>query len=83
MTRPTRVVIVGAGHLGKLLFDCLHDDPRWDIVGFIDDGEVGKSCFGKPVFAADRYDPASGSRPSISSGRASSTGAAWSAGMSF
>ena len=54
MTRP--VVIVGAGHLGKLLFDCLAGDDRWRAVAFIDDGLAGGQVFGLPVFASDTYD---------------------------
>ena len=57
MSPAEKVVIVGAGHLGRLLFDCLDGDPRWDVVGFIDDGLAGSTCFDKPIFGADAYDP--------------------------
>lgn len=53
---PTDVTIVGAGHLGKLLFDCLEGDPRWRLVAFIDDGLAGGAYFGVPIFGSETYD---------------------------
>jgi acetyltransferase-like isoleucine patch superfamily enzyme len=42
--------------MGKLLFDCIDGDDRWRVIGFIDDGHAGETCFGLPVFAGDDYD---------------------------
>ncbi len=42
--------------MGKLLFDCIDGDDRWQVVGFIDDGHAGEMLFGLPVFAGDAYD---------------------------
>ena len=53
---PTPVVIAGAGKMGKLLFDCIDGDDRWQVIGFIDDGHAGETCFGLPVFASESYD---------------------------
>jgi sugar O-acyltransferase (sialic acid O-acetyltransferase NeuD family) len=50
------VVIAGAGNLGKLLFDCLDGDVRWNVVGFIDDGRAGQTHLGIPIFGSDGYD---------------------------
>jgi UDP-3-O-[3-hydroxymyristoyl] glucosamine N-acyltransferase len=50
------VVIAGAGKLGKLLFDCIDGDARWNVIGFIDDGRAGESCFELPVFSSEGYD---------------------------
>jgi carbonic anhydrase/acetyltransferase-like protein (isoleucine patch superfamily) len=42
--------------MGKLLFDCIDGDDRWQVIGFIDDGHAGETRFGLPVFAGDAYD---------------------------
>jgi sugar O-acyltransferase (sialic acid O-acetyltransferase NeuD family) len=57
LSAPTPVVIAGAGNLGKLLFDCLDGDERWHILGFIDDGHAGGTCFDLPVYSSEDYDP--------------------------
>jgi UDP-3-O-[3-hydroxymyristoyl] glucosamine N-acyltransferase len=53
---PRDVVIAGAGNLGKLLLDCIDGDPRWNVVGFIDDGRAGETQLGLPIFSSDNYD---------------------------
>lgn len=51
-----RVVIAGAGKLGKALFDCMEGDGRWRAVAFIDDGLAGGTLFDLPIYASDAYD---------------------------
>lgn len=56
--RAKPVVIAGAGKMGRFLFDCLEGDEHWQVLGFIDDGKAGQTCFGLPVYAGEAYDPA-------------------------
>ena len=56
ISAPQDVVIVGAGHLGLLLHDCLEGDPRWRCVGFIDDGQEGTQIRGLPIFSTEAYE---------------------------
>lgn len=53
---PRKVVIAGAGNLGRLLLDCLDGDDRWEVVGFIDDGLAGQNYFDLPIFSSANYD---------------------------
>ena len=52
---PCEVVIVGAGTLGAVLYDCLQGDGRWRPIGFIDDTKPGSQCFGLPVHGTHGY----------------------------
>jgi sugar O-acyltransferase (sialic acid O-acetyltransferase NeuD family) len=44
-----KVVILGAGKLGALLYDCLVGDERWVCNGFHDDAKAGQTLYGLPV----------------------------------
>ena len=50
---PEPVLIVGAGKLGALLYDCLFGDDRWQCVGFVDDGKAGETFQELPVIGLD------------------------------
>ncbi len=54
---PEPVLIVGAGKLGALLYDCLFGDDRWQCVGFVDDGKAGQTLHGLPVIGLDDCGP--------------------------
>ncbi|MES1201268.1 MAG: hypothetical protein ABUS57_07435 [Pseudomonadota bacterium] len=56
-TELAPVVIVGAGNLGGLLADCLEGDRRWKPIAFIDEGKVGETVRGLPVFDVTSFDP--------------------------
>lgn len=47
------VVIVGAGNLGKLLYDCLVGDPGWRCTAFLDHDKAGGSWQGVPIVDPD------------------------------
>ncbi|MCA9737520.1 MAG: acetyltransferase [Gemmatimonadota bacterium] len=54
-SRPGPVVLIGAGDLGRDALSVHHalhaEDPRWEVVGFLDDGpgRAGTTVLGVPV----------------------------------
>lgn len=59
---PCSVVIVGAGNLGAVIYDCLRGDERWIATGFLDDTKPGATCFGLPVHGSRDYVAQPGSK---------------------
>lgn len=48
-------MIVGAGNLGTLLYDCLEGDDRWNVIGFVDENKAESQYCGVPVFRPDAF----------------------------
>lgn len=59
MPKAQEIVIVGAGTLGALVYDCLDGDDRWFCTAFHDDGKAGGSLHGLPIYGTgpDRLPP--------------------------